>query len=135
MWDFFKKKKKEKLVKKEESVKKGKPILAKEEIGSPLIKKKERKVIPQVLKSPHIAEKPSYLAKQNQYVFKVYPWANKTEIKKAIEKIYGVEVVKIGIINVPPKRRRLRRISGWRKGYKKAIINLKKGQEIEILPK
>jgi len=140
MWNFFKKKKKEESIKKEEPIKKEElikkeePTLTKEEISSPSIKKRG-KTIPQVLKSPHIAEKPSYLAKQNQYVFKVYSYANKTEIKKAIEKIYGVDVVKIGIINVPRKRRRLGRIFGWRKGYKKAIVVLKKGQEIEILPK
>jgi len=41
----------------------------------------------------------------------------------------------IKIINVPKKRRRLGRISGWKKGYKKAIVKIKKGQKIEVLPR
>jgi len=41
----------------------------------------------------------------------------------------------VKIINVPAKRRRLGRISGWRKGYKKAIVRLKEGQKIEVLPR
>jgi len=88
-----------------------------------------------VLKEPHITEKATFLAQENQYVFKVFPDANKTEIKKAIEELYGVEVEKVRIINVPKKRRRLGRIEGWRKGYKKAIVKLKPGQKIEIIPR
>lgn len=88
-----------------------------------------------IIKSPHITEKATDLTKKNQYVFKVEPNANKIEIKKAIEKLYGVDVLSVKIINVPKKRRRLGRISGWRKGYKKAIVRIKEGQKIEVLPK
>ena len=101
-------------------------------------KKKVKKIseIPyRILKAPHITEKATALAQQNQYVFKVYPRANKSEIKKAIKSLYGVAVVSIKIINVPKKRRRLGRISGFRKGYKKAIIKIKEGQKIDIMPK
>lgn len=91
--------------------------------------------IEKILKSPHITEKATELAKKNQYVFKVYPQANKNEIKKAIEELYNVDVLDVKIINIPKKRRRLGRISGWRKGYKKAIVKIKEGQKIEILPK
>ena len=82
-----------------------------------------------------MTEKATELAKKNQYVFKVWPRANKVEIKKAIEDIYGVDVVSVKIIKVPRKRRRLGRISGWRKGYKKAIVKIKEGQKIEVLPR
>ena len=88
-----------------------------------------------VLISPHITEKATDLAQKNQYVFKVFPKANKTEIKKAIEDLYKVEVLDVKIINVPKKRRRLGRISGWKKGYKKAIVKIKEGQKIEVLPR
>ena len=88
-----------------------------------------------ILKSPHVTEKVTDLTKENQYVFKVYPETHKTEIKKAIENLYGVDVLDVKIINVPRKRRRLGRISGWRKGYKKAIIKIKEGQKIEVLPR
>ena len=88
-----------------------------------------------ILIEPHITEKTTDLEKKNQYVFKVFPKANKTEIKKAIEDLYKVEVLNIKIINVPKKRRRLGRISGWKKGYKKAIVKIKEGQKIEVLPR
>ena len=91
--------------------------------------------IHKILKSPLITEKATESAKKNQYIFKVYPEANKTEIKKAIESLYKVNVLDVKIINVPPRRRRLGRTSGWRKGYKKAIVKIKEGQKIEILPK
>ncbi|MCD5396519.1 MAG: 50S ribosomal protein L23 [Candidatus Pacebacteria bacterium] len=85
--------------------------------------------------APHITEKASYLAEKNQYVFKVSKDANKIEIKKAIGDLFGVEVEKIRIIKVPKKRRRRGRIEGWKKGYKKAIVKIKEGQKIEILPR
>ena len=73
----------------------------------------------------------------NKYVFKVSFDANKTEIKKAIEKMYNVKVEKVNIIHIPGKKRRLGRIEGWRKGlkrgFKKAIVTLRKGDKIEVL--
>jgi len=100
------------------------------------ILKKERKggiEAYRILKSPHITEKATDLAQINQYVFRVWPRANKPEIKKAIEGLYGVDVLDVKIINIPRKMRRLGRISGWRKKYKKAIIKIKEGQKIEVL--
>lgn len=88
-----------------------------------------------VLKSPHTTEKATDLTGKNQYVFEVWPRANKTEIKKAVENLYGVNVSALKIINIPRKKRRLGKISGWRKGYKKAIVKIKKGQKIEVLPR
>ena len=87
------------------------------------------------LKTPQVTEKATGLVGQNQYVFKVWPRTNKVETKKAIEDLYGVDVVSVKIINVPRKRRRLGKISGWRKGYKKAIVKIKEGQKIEVLPR
>ena len=86
-----------------------------------------------VLKTPQVTEKATGLVGQNQYVFKVWPRANKVETKKVIEDLYGVDVISVKIIKVPRKRRRLGRISGWRKGYKKAIVKIKEGQKIEVL--
>ncbi|MCP6719611.1 MAG: 50S ribosomal protein L23 [Patescibacteria group bacterium] len=86
------------------------------------------------LKAPHITEKATYLAEKNQYVFKVYPRTNKVEIRKDIEELYNVKVLDVKIINVPKKRRRVGKNLGWKKGYKKAIIKIKKGQKIEIIP-
>jgi len=88
-----------------------------------------------ILKTPHITEKATDLVGKNQYAFKIWPGANKVEIKKAIEDLYGVDVMSVKIINIPRKGRRLGRISGWRTGYKKAIIKIKEGQKIEVLPR
>jgi len=88
-----------------------------------------------ILISPRITEKATAISQKNQYVFKVFPKANKTEIKKAIEDLYKVEVLDVKIINVPAKRRRLGRISGWKKGYKKVIVRIKEGQKLEVLPR
>lgn len=144
--DIFKKKKekqkekpKEKPIEKpKETVEKPieKPKEVKEKITA--VPKREKKIDGEayrILKSPHITEKATDLTKKNQYVFKVYPLINKIEIKKAIEDTYGVDVLDVKIIKVPKKRRRLGRITGWRKGYKKAIIKVKEGQKIEVLPR
>lgn len=85
------------------------------------------------MKEPHISEKGSVLAEKGQYVFKVFPRTNKTEIKKAIEGIYRVDVLSVNVLKIPAKKRRLGKISGFKKGYKKAIVKIRKGQKIEIL--
>jgi len=127
----FKKKKEEKEIEKQ---KKEEPFV-KEPPEMKLKKEKVSRGAFKILKSPHITEKASDLTKVNQYIFKVFPRANKTEIKKAVENLYGVNVISVKIINIPPKRRTLGRISGWRKGYKKAIVKIKEGQKIELLPR
>jgi len=88
-----------------------------------------------VLSSVHVTEKATGLEAENKYIFNVLPVANKNEIKKAIEDLYGVNVVNVRIINIPRKQRRLGRQKGWRKGYKKAIVRIEKGQRIEIMPR
>ncbi len=86
-----------------------------------------------VLSSPHITEKATDLSEKNKYVFKVKSRTNKVEIKKVIKDTYGVDAVDVKIINVHRKKRRLGKQTGWRKGYKKAIVKVKEGQKIEIL--
>ena len=128
---LFKKKEKPTEVKKEE------PVEVKPQPPQPVTKVKEEVIggAYRVLKTPQVTEKATDLVKKNQYVFKVWPRANKVEIKKAIENLYGVDVLDVKIIRVPAKRRRLGRMRGWRKGYKKAIVKIKEGQKIEVLPR
>lgn len=130
-------KKKEEPKKKKKAVKAAKPVVEKkEEIIKPVSAKK--KVIGfsySILDFPHITEKATYLAEKNKYVFRVGPEANKSQIKKAIENNYGVAVDKVHIINVKPKQRRIGKNIGFKKGYKKAIIEVAQGQKIEILPR
>lgn len=101
------------------------------------ISDKKRKVVvaPLILRAPQITEKAVDLQDQNQYVFKVTDNASKPEVKKAIEEVYNVGVLKVRMINIPAKRKRLGRSSGWQSGYKKAMVTIKKGQSIEILPR
>lgn len=88
-----------------------------------------------ILKGPHVTEKATDLSEKNKYIFKVYSRANKTEIKKAVRDIYGVDVLSVRIINIPARKKRLGRREGWQAGYKKAIVKTKEGQKIEILPR
>ena len=88
-----------------------------------------------VLEAPQVTEKATDLTKKNQYIFKIFPRANKSEVKKAVNELYGVDVLDVKIIKVPAKKRRLGKIRGWRKGYKKAIVKIKEGQKIEVLPR
>ncbi|MCK4474112.1 50S ribosomal protein L23 [Candidatus Parcubacteria bacterium] len=130
--DFFKKKPKAEKPKKidvKKKEEKPKPEKVKE-------KKPAQKVSDlanRVLRFTHVSEKATDLVGKSQYVFRVFPRANKTEIKKAIEELYGVNVVSVNIVKVHRKRRRLGRILGWRKEYKKAIVKIKKGEKIEVL--
>ena len=136
--DFFKKKPKkiEKEKPKAEKVKIEK-VKEKKEIKTPhhFFKKSGAgaDLANRVLEFTHVSEKATDLAGKSQYVFRVFPRANKTEIKKAIEELYGVNVVSVNIVKVHKKRRRLGRILGWRKEYKKAIVKIKKGEKIEVL--
>ena len=82
--------------------------------------------------SPIVTEKSTNLSEQNKIVFKVPNKANKKNLKKNLEKIFKVNVIKINIIN---KRSRNKITRGKKikvKGYKKAIITLKKGQNIDL---
>jgi len=87
----------------------------------------------EAIKKPHISEKATYLAEKNQYVFEVSPNFNKTEIKKSVEGIYGVKVLSVNVVTIPPKKRRMGKVQGWRKEMTKAIVKIKDGQKIEIL--
>ena len=82
--------------------------------------------------SPIVTEKSTNLSEQNKIAFKVPSNANKNSLKKNIEKIFKVNVTKINIIN---KQKRVKLTRGRKvkiSGYKKAIITLKKGQNIDL---
>ena len=77
-----------------------------------------------VIRKPVISEKSYCLAEQQKYTFVVAPNANKTEIKIAIEKIFGVQVVSVNTLNRPGKRKRTKFGYGKRKDTKRAIVTL-----------
>jgi len=82
--------------------------------------------------SPLITEKATYLSEFNKVVFKVHKGASKNSIKRNIEKIFKVNVVKINTINFRGKSKMIRGKKSFKPGYKKAIITLKKGQNIDF---
>ena len=82
--------------------------------------------------SPVVTEKSTNLSQQNKITFKVLKKLNKNNIKKNVEKIFKVNVIKINIINKQPRRKLVRGKKIKIQGYKKAIITLKKGQNIDL---
>ena len=82
--------------------------------------------------SPMVTEKSTNLSEQNKIVFKVAVGANKTNLKKNIEKIFKVNVTKINIINKQNRTKIARGKKVRISGFKKAIITLKKGQSIDL---
>ena len=82
--------------------------------------------------SPFVTEKSTNLSNQNKIIFKVPNKTNKINLKKNIEKIFKVNVTKINIINKQPRKKILRGKKVKVMGYKKAIITLKKGQNIDL---
>lgn len=89
-----------------------------------------------IIKKPLVSEKTTALGKNyNKYVFLVDRQANSQETKKAIENIYKVKVTAVNLINQKGKVKKLGRSLGRRPSFKKAIITIKEGQTIDILPK
>ena len=82
--------------------------------------------------TPLVTEKSTNISEQNKIIFKVHSKANKKNLKNSIEKIFKVNVTKVNIIN---KKSRVKTTRGKKvrvKGFKKAIITLKKGQTIDL---
>lgn len=84
-----------------------------------------------IIRRPIITEKSALLAEKSVYTFEVAKDANKVEIKKAIEEIFGVKVVAIRTVNVHRKPKRMSRYEGFKSAYKKAIVRLEPGQTIK----
>lgn len=98
---------------------------------------KPRTVLPAVranlLLKPHVSEKAAYLADRGVYVFDVPIRANKIEIRKAVEGLYRVDVTKVRTERGPGKVMSRGRIAGQRKDWKKALVEVKKGQSINLV--
>ena len=82
--------------------------------------------------SPLVTEKSTNLSEINKVVFKVNSSADKKSIKKNIEKIFKVNVIKINTINLRGKTKLVKGKKSSRPGYKKAIVTLKKGQSVDL---
>jgi|SRR3989344_1348862 len=133
IFDFLKRKKEIEKSKKPVEKKPEKDVVSKETKAQVPTNKKAGKFSYNVIREPHISEKATGLAKKNNYTFKVAASANKPEIKKAVEGIYGVDVLRVNVIKIPKKKRRIGRTEGFKKGFSKAVVQIKEGQKIEIL--
>ena len=88
----------------------------------------------QILISPHVSEKSARLGdRANQFVFKVLRDARKVEIKRAVEKMFNVEVDDVQVANVKGKRKGFMRSPGKRSDWKKAYVRLKAGHDIDFV--
>ncbi len=85
-----------------------------------------------ILVAPVISEKSYGLLDENKYTFLVHPDANKTQIKIAVEQVFGVKVTGVNTLNRGGKTRRTRTGLGRRKATKRAIVSLVEGDRIDI---
>ncbi len=101
------------------------------------VKKSVGKKLPMawsVLRGPYISEKATTLSEKNKYVFKVSDDANKSRVREAVKEVYGADVIAVNMVKIPKKKKRLGKFHGWKKGFKKAIVEIKSGQKIDIYP-
>jgi large subunit ribosomal protein L23 len=85
-----------------------------------------------VILAPVVSEKSYSLLDGNSYTFVVHPDANKTEIRQAIEQIWGVKVLNVNTVNRKGKTKRFRQTLGRRADTKRAVVKLAEGDKIEI---
>ena len=85
-----------------------------------------------IIISPNVTEKSTSLSEYDKIVFRVKNNASKNLIKKSIEKIFKVNVVKVNTINLKGKTKIIKNKKTILSGYKKAIVTLKKGQSIDL---
>ena len=86
----------------------------------------------EVLIAPVVSEKSYHEIENRKYSFRVHQDAHKTQVRQAVEELFSVKVAAVNIVQVRPKPKRRGLIKGTRPGWKKAIVKLHPGQEIEI---
>ena len=86
----------------------------------------------QVLIRPVVSEKSYALLAANKYTFRIHPDANKTQVRQAVEEIFGVRVEDVRTVNVRPKPKRRGYTSGRTREWKKAVVQLHQDDSIEL---
>ena len=86
----------------------------------------------EVLIRPVVSEKSYHQITENRYTFRVHPDAHKTQVRQAVEELFDVKVTSVNIVQMPAKPKRRGMIKGTKPGWKKAIVELKAGDTIEI---
>jgi large subunit ribosomal protein L23 len=86
----------------------------------------------EILLAPVVSEKSYAQIADRKYTFRVHKDAHKTQIRQAVEELFEVKVMAVKVIKVQPKPKRRGLIKGTRPGWKKAVVQLREGQTIEI---
>jgi large subunit ribosomal protein L23 len=86
----------------------------------------------QVLLAPVVTEKSYELIEDRKYSFRVHPDAHKTQVRQAVEELFNVHVEGVNIVKVQPKPKRRGMRLGRKPGWKKAIVQIRRGESIEI---
>ena len=86
----------------------------------------------QVVIRPVVSEKSYVLASAGKYVFRVHPTAHKTQIRQAVEQLFGVHVVDVRTLSVKSKPKRRGTTRGRTRTWKKAIVQVREGETIPI---
>ncbi len=85
-----------------------------------------------VLVRPVITEKATRAAEQNKVVFMISPTADKTQVRQAVETLFGVKVAKVNTVAIEGKTKRFRGKEGKRSDIRKAVVTLKAGEKIDL---
>jgi large subunit ribosomal protein L23 len=86
----------------------------------------------EVLLAPVVTEKAYELAEHRKYSFRIHPDAHKTQVRQAVEQLFDVKVERVNILQVQPKPKRRGLNKGKKPGWKKAIVQVREGDTIEI---
>ena len=86
----------------------------------------------EVLLAPVVSEKSYAQIADRKYTFKVHKDAHKTQVRQAVEQLFGVKVVSVNVLKVQPKPKRRGTSRGVKPGWKKAIVRLREGDKIEL---
>jgi large subunit ribosomal protein L23 len=86
----------------------------------------------EILLAPVVSEKSYSLIGEGKYVFRIHPDAHRTQVRQAVEQLFGVHVEGVNVLKVQPKPKRRGLSKGIKPGWKKAIVQLREGESIEI---
>ena len=89
--------------------------------------------VQEIIRRPILTERSNVLReKENKYTFEVHPDATKTDVKRAVEEVFGTKVTAVNLMNVTGKPRRVRLVRGKRRNWKKAVVTIEQGQTISF---
>ena len=86
----------------------------------------------EVLLAPVVSEKSYNQIDNHRYTFRVHKDAHRLQVRKAVEELFGVHVLSVNMATVPPKPKRRGMVKGRKPGWKKAVVQIRQGETIEI---